>query len=356
MTHLMPLIVLLSWLAVPAGLVCIVDDWLLRPRRAPTAADAPLMKLLYWLLPLLIGAGVLRLLLAERLDFSAVLLLITVVTGVVWGLDVWVLRPQRAAAARAAGRDPAAIPEPGTVDYARSFFPVALVVLVLRSFVFEPFRIPSDSMMPTLLDGDFIIVNKYAYGLRLPVLNRKIVATGKPQRGDVVVFRYPVDPSINFIKRLVGLPGDHVEVRDNRIVINGKPVSFALDGKYNDGCYVNMSLAQEQLGAHEHQAIFCPVAIDRAPLLPACNRSGLRGYVCGDEDSPGFPRTAAWAGEVPPGQYLMMGDNRDNSDDGRSWGFVPEENLVGRATRIWFNWDPHRAGGPLWGRIGMAIH
>jgi signal peptidase I len=356
MSNLMPLVVILSWLAVPVGLVCIVDDWLLRPRRPPGAADSQVLQVLYWVLPVLIGGGVLRLLLAERLDFSAVLLLITAVTGIVWGLDVWLLRPQRAAAARAAGRDPAAIAEPGTVDYARSFFPVALVVLALRSFVFEPFRIPSDSMMPTLLDGDFIIVNKYAYGLRLPVLNRKVVATGEPQRGDVVVFRYPLDPGTNFIKRLVGLPGDHVEVRDNRIVINGKPVAFTLDGKYNDGCYVNLSLATEQLGGHEHQAIFCPVAIDRAPVLPGCNRSGLRGYVCGDEDAPGFLRTAAWSGEVPPGQYLMMGDNRDNSDDGRSWGFVPEENLVGKATRIWFNWDPHRAGGPLWGRIGMAIH
>jgi signal peptidase I len=229
-------------------------------------------------------------------------------------------------------------------------------VLALRSFVFEPFRIPSDSMMPTLLDGDFIIVNKYAYGLRLPVLNRKFVAIGEPQRGDVVVFRYPLDPGTNFIKRLVGLPGDHVEVRDNRIVINGRPVPFTLDGKYNDGCYVNLSRAEEQLGGHVHQAIFCPVAIDRAPLLPGCKRSGLRGYVCGDEDAPGFLRTSAWAGEVPPGQYLMMGDNRDNSDDGRSWGFVPEENLVGKATRIWFNWDPHRAGGPIWARIGSAIH
>jgi signal peptidase I len=356
MTSLMPLIVLLSWLALPAGVICVVDDWLLRPRRAPTAGDSPLMRVLYWVLPLLIGAAVLRLLLAERLDFSAVLLLITLITGLVWAFDSAVLRPQRAAAARAAGRDPAAVPEPGTVDYARSFFPVALVVLALRSFVFEPFRIPSDSMMPTLLDGDFIVVNKYAYGLRLPVLNRKIVATGEPQRGDVVVFRYPVDPSINFIKRLVGLPGDHVEVRNNRIVINGKPVPFSVDGKYDDGCYRNMSLAQEQLGAHQHQAIFCPVAIDRSPVLSACNRSGLRGYVCGDEDAPGALRTEAWSGEVPPGHYLMMGDNRDNSDDGRRWGFVPEENLVGKATRIWFNWDLHRAGGPIWGRIGSAIH
>jgi signal peptidase I len=356
MSSYMPIVVVLSWLALPVGLVCIVDDWLLRPRRAPGARDAPLMRVLYGVLPLLIGAGVLRLLVAERLDFSAVLLAITVVTGLVWGFDAAVLRPQRTALAQAAGRDPAGIPEPGTVDYARSFFPVALVVLVLRAFVFEPFRIPSDSMMPTLLDGDFIVVNKYAYGLRLPVLNRKIIATGEPQRGDVVVFRYPIDPSTNFIKRLVGLPGDHVEVRDNRIVVNGQPVPFTLDGKYNDGCYVNLSKAEEQLGDHRHEAIFCPVAIDRQPLLSSCNRTGLRGYVCGDEDAPGFLRTAPWSGEVPAGQYLMMGDNRDNSDDGRSWGFVPEENLVGKATRIWFNWDPHRAGGPIWSRIGSAIH
>ena len=356
MTNLMSLLVPLAWLALPVGLICIVDDWLLRPRRAPGTPDSPLMRVLYMALPLLIGAGVLKLLVAERLDFSAVLLAITVVTGLVWAFDAAVLLPRRLAAARAAGRDPATTAEPGTVDYARSFFPVALVVLVLRAFVFEPFRIPSDSMMPTLLDGDFIIVNKYAYGLRLPVLNRKILATGEPQRGDVVVFRYPLDPSTNFIKRLVGLPGDHVEVRDNRIVINGQPVPFRLDGKYNDGCYMNLSQAEEQLGAHTHQAIFCRVAIDRQPSLPACNRSGLRGYVCGDEDAPGYLRTAPWSGEVPAGQYLMMGDNRDNSDDGRSWGFVPEENLVGKATRIWFNWDPHRAGWPLWGRVGSAIH
>jgi signal peptidase I len=354
---LMPLIALLSWLALPVGLVCIADDWVLRPRRALAGAthDAPVMRALYAVLPVLIGAAVLRLLLAERLDFSGVLLAITVVTGLAWGFDALVLRPQRQAAAHAAGKDPAAIPEPGTVDYARSFFPVALVVLALRSFVFEPFRIPSDSMMPTLLDGDFIIVNKYAYGLRLPVINRKIVSVGEPQRGDVVVFRYPVDPSTNFIKRLVGLPGDHVEVRDNRIVINGKPVPFTVDGKYNDGCYLNLSLAQERLGTHDHQAIFCPVALDRAPLLPRCHRSGVRGYVCGDQDAPGFLRTPPFVGDVPAGHYLMMGDNRDNSDDGRSWGFVPEENLVGKATRIWFNWDVHRTGGPIWSRIGTAI-
>jgi signal peptidase I len=357
---LMPIIVVLSWLALPVTVICVIDDWLLRPRRALRAAqpprDAPLMMLLYSALPVLIACAVLRLLLAERLDFSGVLLGITLLTGVVWGLDALLLRPQRTAAARAAGRDVNTLSEPGTVDYARSFFPVALVVLLLRSFVFEPFRIPSDSMMPTLLDGDFIIVNKYAYGLRLPVLNRKIIAVGEPQRGDVVVFRWPVDPSTNFIKRLVGLPGDHVEVHDNLIVINGQPVPFYVGPhRYNDGCYVNFSLAHERLGSHEHLAMFCPVAIDRQPLLPACNRSGVRGYVCGDEDAPGSSRMAPFVGDVPPGHYLMMGDNRDNSDDGRSWGYVPEENLVGRATRIWFNWDPRRSGGPIWSRIGSAI-
>src|SRR5580704_1188792 len=261
LTSLMPVIVALSWLALPVTLVCVVDDWFLRPQRTIAAAqpprDAPLLRFLYSALPVLIACAVLRLLVAERLDFSAVLLAITVLTGAVWGLDSLLLRPRRDATALAAGKDPALVSEPGTVDYARSFFPVALVVLLLRSFIFEPFRIPSDSMMPTLLDGDFIIVNKYAYGLRLPVINRKIIPVGSPQRGDVVVFRYPLDPSVNYIKRLVGLPGDHVEVRSDRITINGKPVEFTIaKDRYTDGCYVNLALAREGLGSHEHEAIF----------------------------------------------------------------------------------------------------
>src|SRR5690242_11249122 len=278
------IIALLSWLAIPAGLLVIIDDWFIRPRRQIAASPAPpadpaLMKTLYMLLPLFILAAVVRLLLAERLDFSAVLFGITAITGVAWLLDVALLRPLRAKAARAAGKDPALIPEPGTVDYARSFFPVALVVLVLRSFIFEPFRIPSDSMMPTLLDGDFIIVNKYAYGLRLPVVDRKFFDIGEPQRGDVVVFRYPVDPSVNYIKRLVGLPGDHVEVTDDRITINGKPVPFDVASKpYNDGCYVTFQLATEQLGTHSHQALLCPVPLESG--APSCNRRDMHGYLC----------------------------------------------------------------------------
>jgi signal peptidase I len=360
---LKPLIDLLSWLALPATLICIVDDWFLRPRRAlsvpagaPAAPDATWLTLLYTVLPVLILAAVVRLLISETLDFSAVLLGITVVTGIVWGMDSALFKPARVAAARAARRDPAQLAEPGTVDYARSFFPVALVVLVLRSFIFEPFRIPSDSMMPTLLDGDFIIVNKYAYGLRLPVINKKVVAVGEPQRGDVVVFRYPPNPSVNFIKRLIGLPGDHVEVRDNHVYVNGQPVPAVIAAQhFNDGCYMNFTLAYEHLGRHDHFAMYCPVAIDRQPVLPGCHRRNVRGYVCGDEDSPGGMRIPPFDGVVPPGHYLMMGDNRDNSDDGRSWGYVPEENLVGRATRIWFNWDWGRSGGPMWNRIGSAI-
>ncbi len=361
------IIAILSWLALPVGILVIVDDWFIRPRRQVAASpqppvDPPLMRTAYLLLPLFIGAAVLRLLLAQRLDFSTVLFAITAVTGIVWLLDVALLRPRRNQAARQAGKDPAAIPEPGTVDYARSFFPVALVVLVLRSFIFEPFRIPSDSMMPTLLDGDFIIVNKYAYGLRLPVINRKVIPIGSPQRGDVVVFRYPRDPSVNYIKRLIGLPGDHVQVRSDRITINGQPVPFKIISAYNDGCYINMQLAEEHIGNHVHQSMLCPVPLFPSPVTPAgCNRSESRGYYCGGDASTG-PTVDAMVGDapvfettVPPGHYFMMGDNRDNSEDGRMWGFVPDDNLVGKATRIWFNWDLKRSGGPLWSRLGSAI-
>src|ERR1700743_3866709 len=288
----------LSWLGLPVGLIVILDDWFVRPHRQIVAAPHPrrdpgFMRLAYMVLPLFIAAAVLRLLMAERLDFSSGLFGITAGTGGGWLIDLVLLRPRRSAAARAAGKDPALIPEPGTVDYARSFFPVALVVLVLRSFIFEPFRIPSDSMIPTLLDGDFIIVNKYAYGLRLPVINRKIIPVGEPQRGDVVVFRYPRDPSVNYIKRLVGLPGDHVQVRSDRITVNGQPVPFKIVAPYNDGCYINMQLAEEQLGTHVHNAMLCPVPMFPTTLTPpGCNRSESRGYYCGTDggdSGPGAP-------------------------------------------------------------------
>jgi signal peptidase I len=361
---LMQVILVLAWLALPVGLLCILDDWFLRPRRQLAAApepvaDSSLMSLAYLALPILIGAAVIRLLVSEQLDFSAVLVAISAVTGVIWALDAWVLGRWRSAAAKARGKDPAAIPEPGTVDYARSFFPVAVAVLLLRAFVFEPFRIPSDSMMPTLLDGDFILVDKFSYGLRLPVTNTKILNTGGPQRGDVVVFRYPLDPSENYIKRAVGLPGDHVTVRDDRLIINDETIPFSVTGNYSDGCYINMQLALEHLGTHAHQAMLCPVPLQVTPYpLPGCPRSDARGYVCGGTPPPGaqaLDEPEVVTKDVPAGNYLMIGDNRDNSDDGRVWGFTPDANLVGKATYIWFNWDPEHSGGPIWSRIGKKI-
>jgi signal peptidase I len=359
---LMKLIMLLSWAAIPVAAVCVLDDWFLRPKRQLAAAPQPardpvLLNVLYRALPVFVAAGVIRLLVADRLDFSAVLVLITVVTGLVWWLDHLLFSKQRAAAAQASGKDLAGVTLPGTVDYARSFFPVAAVVLGLRAFIFEPFRIPSDSMMPTLLAGDFIIVNKYAYGLRLPVLNNKFVDIGEPERGDVVVFRYPRDPSINYIKRLVGLPGDHVVVKDDRLYVNDKPVDFEVTGPFDDGCYVHMQQAQEHLGDHVHHAIFCAGQIEAPPSpLPSCNRKNVAGYVCGDRNLPSmFGEKDTEVMVVPERSYLMIGDNRDNSEDGRVWGYVPENNLVGKATRIWFNLDLQRSGGPMWSRIGSRI-
>ena len=256
-------------------------------------------------------------------DFSFVLVLATLVTGVVWAVDAWYFKPRRLAAAQ--GGMPAA--EPVLVEYSRSFFPIILVVLLIRSFLFEPFRIPSDSMMPTLLDGDFIFVNKFTYGLRLPVVNAEVVKLGEPQRGDVVVFRLPSDPSTNYIKRLVGLPGDHITVREKRVWVNGDLQPVQLDGVYEGFGHTGAQVGIEQLGAAQHRVLYIP------------NRPSY------DFDD-----------VVPPGHYFFMGDNRDNSRDSRfpEVGFVPADNIVGRAVVIWLNWNlPHA---PIWGRIGNSIH
>jgi signal peptidase I len=158
---------------------------------------------------------------------------------------------------------------------------------------------------------------------------------------------------------VVGLPGDHVTVRDDRLIINGKVIPFKVTGTYTDGCYINMQLAVEHLGLHTHQALLCPVPLEVTPYpLPGCKRGDSRGYVCGGTPPPGaepLPPTPSVDEVIPPGKYLMMGDNRDNSDDGRVWGYVPDANLVGKATYIWFDWDPQRSGGPLWSRIGKKI-
>ena len=215
------------------------------------------------------------------------------------------------------------------VEYCKSFFPVILAVLLLRSFLVEPFRIPSNSMMPTLLTGDFILVNKFTYGIRLPVLNSKVVEVGEPERGDVVVFRYPKDPSVDYIKRIVGLPGDKVGYYNKIVYINGEPAGQVPAGVYiGVGSGISMSGAserQEQLGEVLHDVLVMP----RTP--------GLEGeYLVGEDE------------------YFVMGDNRDNSNDSRYWGPVPESNLVGKAFRIWMNWDGAN-GGADWSRIGMKI-
>jgi signal peptidase I len=282
-------------------------------------------------------------------DFSFLLVALAALTGVVWGLDHWLLRP-----ARGAGR------EPVVVEYARSFFPIIVIVLIVRSFLFEPFRIPSDSMMPTLLDGDFIFVSKFSYGLRLPVLNSKILATGEPHRGDVIVFRKPSEPSVNYIKRLVGLPGDRIDVRGDAVWVNGAEMRARDAGLYTeDGCYHNFRQGLEMLGTEEHRIMYCPVEPRR--YLRGCTAKRDANECAADP-----ARAAAPAGDatiaptgvytVPPGHYFFMGDNRDNSADSRfpELGFVPEGNLVGKAVRIWASFDGFPV--PRWRRIGMAVH
>jgi signal peptidase I len=355
-----PISLVLSCLAVVVGLICVIDDWMIKPKRQlALAADPRVLSLAYRWLPILIAVAVARQLVIEQFDFSALLLAVCAATAVIWAADALVLSRRRHAAALALGKDPAGIASPGTVDYARSLFPVALSVLLLRSFVFEPFRIPSDSMMPTLHDGDFILVDKFAYGLRLPSINTQLLNTGEPKRGDVVVFHPPIDPSQVWIKRVVGLPGDHVLVRDDRITINGNTVPFKVTGIYSDGCYERMQIATEHLGTRVHHALLCPVPLEvTQDPLPTCPRTDSHGYLCGSvpgTDAVSFHDPAVFDKTVPPGEYVMMGDNRDNSDDSRYWGFVTEQELIGKATYIWFSWDPHQAGGPNWRRIGAKI-
>ena len=263
-----------------------------------------------------------------NLDFPTILVGATFLSGITWAGGAMFLAWRRRAAGGAAAQS--AMHEPMLVEMARSFFPVLLVVLLLRSFVVEQFRIPSGSMMPTLLIGDFILVNKFVYGIRLPVLDKKIIQIGEPQRGDVVVFRYPEDPSVDYIKRVVGLPGDHISYHDKILMVNGKLVdSFPVDIYQGVGAGAVMSGSSrfhERLGGVDHDILKMP------------GRLSMEGDFL-----------------VPPGQYFVMGDNRDNSKDSRYWGTLPEENLVGKAFFIWMNWDWSN-GGVGWNRVGTVIH
>jgi len=272
-------------------------------------------------------------------DFATVMVTAVLVTGVIWAIDIFVWKPKRVQAAdnlRQQGVEQKIISntykEPLMVEYARSFFPVILAVLVLRSFLVEPFRIPSGSMMPTLLSGDFILVNKFTYGIRLPVLNSKVLAMGDPERGDVVVFRYPKNPSVDYIKRVVGVPGDTVSYFGKQVYVNGEVAKQTGLGTFTTtGEGLHMTGADrrmENLAGVEHQILV------------------VRGRVSNQDDKVEFI--------VPEGQYFVMGDNRDNSNDSRAWGFVPDENLVGRAFMIWMNWDgvQNRVS---WERVGSFI-
>lgn len=241
------------------------------------------------------------------------MLAILVVTGLIWLLDSLIWRKKRVAGSA----------EPVIVEYSKSFFPVILAVFLIRSFVIEPFKIPSGSMMPTLQAGDFILVNKFTYGLRVPIINHTFVEINKPQRGDVVVFHFPPDPSIDYIKRIVGLPGDRIAYRNKQLYVNGQPVDMELVGEYQ---YVGTGL--NMIRAKHYLERIDDVTHD---VLIEDNGISIDGETV-----------------VPAGHYFAMGDNRDNSKDSRSWGFVPDENLVGKAFLIWWNFDD-------FGRIGSVI-
>ncbi len=247
------------------------------------------------------------------MNFPLILVIATAVTGLIWLLDVLFLRSKPDS-------------QPIIIEYARSFFPVLFIVLVLRSFLFEPFRIPSGSMIPTLLVGDFILVNKFSYGVRLPVIHTKILDTGSPERGDVAVFRFPRNPKLDYIKRVVGMPGDSIEYKQKTLYVNGEQIPISGEKPHvspgTDDIIPGVVRRVERLGDVEHDIL----VYDNRP-------SGDRSWT------------------VPDGHYFMVGDNRDNSNDSRSWGFVPEANLVGRANYIWMHWNNRI----LWSRLGERI-
>jgi signal peptidase I len=269
-------------------------------------------------------------LLLKFTDFAAVLLLAAVITGLIWLWDVKWARKRRTDGE----------PEPVVVDMARAFFPVIVVVFLIRSFWVEPFKIPSGSMKPTLLVGDFILVNKYTYGIRLPVLNKKVLDVNPIRRGDVVVFRYPSDPTVDYIKRVVGIPGDKIVYKSKRLTIDGAPVPVQATGFYTDGelNFLRLPTFLEKLGEKNHQMMIVPAQppVDLAQVRQFPHRENC------EYNDDGFSCT------VPAGEYFMMGDNRDQSSDSRYWGFVPDDHIKGRAFLVWMNFGDFK-------RIGNGI-
>ena len=295
-------------------------------------------------------------------NFSLLLFMLTAVTLVFWLAERFRFKPAREAAAAELERQDAArradlaakgiakvdgdvaeakarlLMQPWWLDWTAGLFPVILIVFVLRSFLFEPFKIPSGSMIPTLLVGDLILVNKFHYGVRLPVINKKIIANNNPQRGDVMVFRYPVDPRQDYIKRVVGVPGDEVTYTGQTLMVNGQKVPTTSQGDFYDEDSLRYSpMFTEKLGQVEHrilvdprrQAYYGPDP-KSFPMAENC-RYTAEGVTC----------------KVPAGHYFMMGDNRDNSQDSRFWGFVPDENIVGKAFFVWMNFGNLKRIGPF---------
>ncbi|VAW47010.1 Signal peptidase I [hydrothermal vent metagenome] len=255
------------------------------------------------------------------MSFELILVIVTAVSGVIAYVDHIIWRPKRLKAVVAAK-------EPIIVEYARSLFPIFLIVLVLRSFIIEPFKIPSSSMYPILQIGDFIVVNKFAYGIKLPVIQTTVIPVGTPERGDVVVFKFPNDPTVDYIKRVVGVPGDEISYFERALFINGERVKTEFMGKYrgsDSGSVMNGATVIKEFFSENHSH----------EILLDMNKKSVDKKVI----------------KVPEGQYFVMGDNRDYSSDSRAWGFVPAKNLKGKAFGIWMNWD----NGINFNRIGKGI-
>lgn len=264
-----------------------------------------------------------------NIDFSLILMIAVLVTGLIWAFDAMFIKSTKNINNM---EDTIENPNSKSVlfsvysmvaEFSRFLFPVVFIVLILRGFIAEPFRIPSGSMLPTLEVGDFILVNKFSYGIRLPVLNKKVIDLGQPARGDVIVFRYPENPSIDYIKRVVGVPGDKVAYFNKVLHINGEPLDMGEESVYRSG-YDHVVRKKENLLDIKHE-----VLINK--MHPAVD----------------FTVT------VPENKYFVLGDNRDNSRDSRYWGFVPDENLVGNAMLVWLNWEFGKW--PSWTRIGTVI-